>query len=123
MKDDYNPEDGTCDLCDSRCGNAYLNYVGELCDSCVERALPSQEVTSREDLIQLLRDIEWEGLRWDNAACPCCGGWDTEGHSHPHPDFGHKPDCRLAAAIAEDPAPPATLADVAKKLKRPRRTT
>jgi hypothetical protein len=62
-------------------------------------------LSEREGLIALLKEIEWKGVH-----CPSCGGLNpdaprrngisAEGMEHL---LGHKPDCRLSAALRGTP--------------------
>lgn len=68
-------------------------------------------LTEREEMIALLRDIEWSGeeyLDYDlsHSACPTCRGidpseieddYDRGKASDANLRIGHAPDCRLAA--------------------------
>lgn len=70
-------------------------------------------LAEREEMLALLREIEWSGtvfLDWDysKSACPCCSGVKPEEWDDAYDDTlddvrsgkirkGHAPDCRLAA--------------------------
>jgi hypothetical protein len=49
------------------------------------------------EAVDILKKLEWSGSNFMYACCPICRG----SYSYKHPldgkDFGHTPDCRLAA--------------------------
>ena len=63
------------------------------CYEVVAEAVPSL-LAEREELIALLREIEWKGKPSSDAyidpVCPACGCFDYKGHA---------PGCRLAAFL------------------------
>ena len=50
-------------------------------------------LADREELIGLLRQVEWMEHRVGYRRCPICGGFWKDG------GIGHRPDCRLVTAL------------------------
>jgi hypothetical protein len=59
VRDEENPEDGRCDRCDSRCGNAYLGHVdGDyLCEDCLGKKIDDAVQVQEEWLLVVVRCI------------------------------------------------------------------
>jgi hypothetical protein len=65
-------------------------------------------LSERDELIALLREIEWADFKWEvdeeYRRCPFCGGFKQECSPMDKEDIvGHAPGCRLARALADSP--------------------
>ena len=68
----------------------------------LRRASAPDWPAEREALLSLLREVEWTGnVHGDSYLCPLCDGQDPEHHDDLDRHAGHRPDCRLAAALRE----------------------
>lgn len=84
------------------------NLKGRLDERCVDgeginvtREDVERLLDEREALLETLKWVQWAGTpvevaHFNPEACPACAA---------SPDDGHKPDCRLAAALAKAEAP------------------
>lgn len=75
---------------------------GLMQDDILIPALRSQLAASEKSLAEskgLLKELEYSGMNnMEERYCEICGGMSTEPYTG---GKGHKPDCRLAAMIAE----------------------
>lgn len=80
----------------------------------------AEDALEAAEILAVLREVEWGGDGWDDMGpvCPSCGGEEPDdilneiwrehlasspGSSPPRNPPGHKPDCRLAAALRGAP--------------------
>jgi len=68
--------------------------IAVVCHECLRANLPSMEANARlisaaPDMLDVLESVEWNGLG-EFRSCPSCFGWKPN---------GHKPNCKIAAAI------------------------
>lgn len=59
MRDEENPEDGRCDLCDARCGNAHMSNP-DVCASCLGLPAEIERLRSRVAALEAECEAAWE---------------------------------------------------------------
>lgn len=97
-------KDATYSGSDSAFIAASVNYVRALLAGSVPLPAPNHPAPAEASAVAVLREVEWAGdkaILW--PTCPRCGGQRPSG-PYGIPGKGHRPDCRLAAALAA-PAP------------------